>query len=165
MATTPESTTTPASPALARAIVYDRETHDYAMYLDGDLVGYARTYHDAERSLDALVAEILALHAGSALPLPPLDAVGETLVELAVSAGDPALFDEARAQLAGGATLVADGAGFWIDSVQVLPAPSRVGWPWACPCETAPCWHAALAEALTLSRERLVELVAEEVGR
>jgi hypothetical protein len=170
MATTPESTTIPSAPALARAIVYDRETHDYAMYLDGDLVGYARTYHDAERSLDALVAEILALHAASALPLPPLDAVGETLAELAVSAGDPALFNEARAQLDAGVTLVADGAGFWVDSCLVRPAPSRVGWPWACPCETAPCWHAALAEALTLTRERLLELASDdalvcEVGR
>jgi hypothetical protein len=27
-----------------KEIVYDRETHDYAMYLDGELVGFARTY-------------------------------------------------------------------------------------------------------------------------
>ena len=38
-------------------IVYDRETHDYAMYLDGELVGFARTYHDAEVTLDQLRLE------------------------------------------------------------------------------------------------------------
>lgn len=37
-----------------KEIVYDRETLDYAMYLDGELVGYARTYTEA---LDQLVFE------------------------------------------------------------------------------------------------------------
>ena len=35
-----------------KEIVYDRETHDYAMYLDGELVGFARTYHEAEVTLE-----------------------------------------------------------------------------------------------------------------
>lgn len=39
-------------------IVYDRSTHDYAMYLDGELVGFARTYNDAEISLANLRLEL-----------------------------------------------------------------------------------------------------------
>ena len=31
-----------------REIVYDKEARDYAAYLDGELVGFARTYADAE---------------------------------------------------------------------------------------------------------------------
>lgn len=42
-----------------KEIVYDRETHDYAMYLDGELIGFARTYHAAEVMLDQLVYELL----------------------------------------------------------------------------------------------------------
>lgn len=40
-------------------IRYDRFSRDYAMYLDGELVGYARTYHEAEVLLDDLVLERL----------------------------------------------------------------------------------------------------------
>jgi hypothetical protein len=43
-----------------KEIAYDRETHDYAMYLDGELVGFARTYHEAEVVLDQLVFELLS---------------------------------------------------------------------------------------------------------
>ena len=42
-----------------REIVYDRETRDYTMYLDGELVGFGRTYHEAEVTLDQLVFELL----------------------------------------------------------------------------------------------------------
>lgn len=42
-----------------KEIVYDRETRDYAMYLDGELVGFARTYHEAEVALDQLVFELM----------------------------------------------------------------------------------------------------------
>ncbi|GAB4214736.1 MAG: hypothetical protein OHK0022_53710 [Roseiflexaceae bacterium] len=42
-----------------KTIVYDRETRDYAMYLDGELVGFARTYLEAEITLDQLVFELM----------------------------------------------------------------------------------------------------------
>mgnify|MGYP001571940030 CR=1 FL=1 len=42
-----------------KEIAYDRETRDYAMYLDGELVGFARTYHEAEVTLDQLVFELI----------------------------------------------------------------------------------------------------------
>lgn len=41
-------------------IEYSHETHDYAMYLDGELVGFARTYHEAEITLDLLVLELMS---------------------------------------------------------------------------------------------------------
>lgn len=41
-------------------IIYDPETRDYAMYLDGELVGFARTYQEAEITLDQLVFELLS---------------------------------------------------------------------------------------------------------
>lgn len=43
-----------------REIIYDRETRDYAMYLDGELVGFARTYREAEITLDQLVFELMS---------------------------------------------------------------------------------------------------------
>jgi hypothetical protein len=43
-----------------KEIVYDRETRDYAMYLDSELVGFARSYHEAEVTLDQLVFELLS---------------------------------------------------------------------------------------------------------
>mgnify|MGYP006946108090 CR=1 FL=1 len=43
-----------------KEIVFDRESRDYAMRLDGELVGYARTYHEAEITLDELVFELLS---------------------------------------------------------------------------------------------------------
>jgi hypothetical protein len=42
-----------------KEIIYDCETHDFAMYLDGELVGFARTYHEAEITLDRLAEELL----------------------------------------------------------------------------------------------------------
>jgi hypothetical protein len=42
-----------------KEITYDRETRDYAMYLDGNPCGFARTYHEAEVTLDQLVWELL----------------------------------------------------------------------------------------------------------
>lgn len=61
-------------------IVYDRETHDYAMYLDGELVGFARTYHDAEVTLDQLRLE-QAQHAAPLLDpaLEPIPAPGTSI--------------------------------------------------------------------------------------
>ena len=48
-----------------KEIVYDRESRDYAMYLDGELVGFARTYHEGEVTLDQLVFDLLS---GGAVP-------------------------------------------------------------------------------------------------
>lgn len=41
-----------------KEILYSQETHDYAMYVDGELVGFARTYREAEVTLDQLVFEL-----------------------------------------------------------------------------------------------------------
>ncbi len=49
-----------------KEIVYDRETRDYAMYLDGELVGFARTYHEGEVTLDQLVFELITADAARA---------------------------------------------------------------------------------------------------
>jgi hypothetical protein len=42
-----------------KRIIYDPETRDFAMYLDGELVGFARTYQEAEATLDELISELL----------------------------------------------------------------------------------------------------------
>lgn len=42
-----------------KEIVYNRATRDYAMYLDGELMGFERTYHSAEVQLDQLVFDML----------------------------------------------------------------------------------------------------------
>lgn len=43
-----------------KEIVFDRETRDFAMRLDGELIGFARTHHEAEVTLDQLVFELLS---------------------------------------------------------------------------------------------------------
>ena len=48
------------TPILAqRDIVHEPETGTYAMYLDGELVGFARTHGEAEITLDELVYQQL----------------------------------------------------------------------------------------------------------
>jgi hypothetical protein len=69
MATAPYSTTAPG--AFRTFIVYDPETHDFAMFLNGDLIGFARTYQEAEVTLAALVCALLALQGGHVAPSPP----------------------------------------------------------------------------------------------
>lgn len=50
-----------------REIKYDRESKDFALYLSDangenfELVGYARSYHEGETTLDALVAELVGI--------------------------------------------------------------------------------------------------------
>lgn len=48
-----------AAPTTTKEIVFDRETRDYAMYLNGEFVGYAPCYHVAEVELDRLAYERL----------------------------------------------------------------------------------------------------------
>ena len=48
-----------------KEITYDPATRDYAMHLDGELIGFARTSHEAEVTLDRLV---FALLSGDYLP-------------------------------------------------------------------------------------------------
>ena len=43
-----------------KSIVYDRKTGDFAMHLNGELVGYAATYLQAESALNKLVYELLS---------------------------------------------------------------------------------------------------------
>lgn len=42
-----------------KEIRYCRKTKDYEMLLDGETVGYARTFQEAEVALDNLVFELL----------------------------------------------------------------------------------------------------------
>jgi hypothetical protein len=50
----------PRDATYRKEILYDRETRDYACYLDGELVFFARTYQEAESTLDQLVFELLS---------------------------------------------------------------------------------------------------------
>ena len=68
-----------------KEIVYDRETRDYAMYLDGELAGFARTYHEGEVTLDQLVLNLLSGQCwadATAKDAPPLvdDGVQECII-------------------------------------------------------------------------------------
>jgi hypothetical protein len=47
------------TPVFEKEIRYDRLTRDYAMYCDGQLVGFAATYHEAELALDQHVLELI----------------------------------------------------------------------------------------------------------
>jgi hypothetical protein len=56
---TKHSIAAPAIPETGKHIAYEPATRDYAMYLDGDLIGFARTYHEAETTLDQLAFDLL----------------------------------------------------------------------------------------------------------
>jgi hypothetical protein len=49
----------PAAATYAKAICYAPASRDFAMYLDGELVGFARNYAEAEQTLDELVYELI----------------------------------------------------------------------------------------------------------
>lgn len=59
MAATRKTTTAPTIPQDGKCIRYDRSTKDYACYLNGQFVGYAPTYHDAETNIANLYHEQL----------------------------------------------------------------------------------------------------------
>lgn len=56
---TSNSDSTKANATMNKEIKYDRASRDYAMYLNGELVGYASTYHDAEVELDYIASAII----------------------------------------------------------------------------------------------------------
>ncbi len=70
---------------LTKTIRYDRETRDFAMYLDGAYVGSRATHDQAETALDQLASDELA-HAAS----PIAAAVEGALERLATESGDAA---------------------------------------------------------------------------
>ena len=45
---------------MIKVIRYEPETRDFAYSLNGELLGFARTYADAEAALDALVHRLLS---------------------------------------------------------------------------------------------------------
>jgi hypothetical protein len=67
MAATRNSTTIPQD---GKCIRYDRETKDYACYLDGRLIGYAPNYSDGETLCEQTYYEQLA-HASAPEPVTP----------------------------------------------------------------------------------------------
>jgi hypothetical protein len=160
MSTAPTHSTT-----FAKSIVYDPESGDHTMYLDGEVVGFARTAHEAQTTLDQLVLELLS-HCSSALPtvpippafpLPPLETIVESLGILAAHDDDPTIYAEACQQLAAGVTIAAAGEDRLINGIRVRRAPllERWPWPWRCGCGEERCWHGALLEGILLGWERL----------
>ena len=93
------STTHPYSTTSATAIVADPECGDHVLYLDGTLVGFARTAHEAQTMLDQLARE-RHHDALSAFSLPPRDTIAEALVVLAAHDDEPTIYAEAARQLA-----------------------------------------------------------------
>jgi hypothetical protein len=51
-------------PAFTREIVYDYEARDYALYLSGELIGFARTHDEGETTLNELVSELIRAQTG-----------------------------------------------------------------------------------------------------
>lgn len=153
---------TPEIPAQGKYVFCDPITHDYAMYFDGGLVGYARTRPEAERSLDEVACERLYQRThwpAAPEPLPPVCAVAEALDDLERSASDPTIYAKARDQLAAQVPVTYAGQTRWIGGVVVTLAPigARWPWPWVCACGEARCWHGALCDAMLLAADRLAE--------
>lgn len=63
-----------------KAISYDPATRDFTLSLDGEIVGYARTYADGERTLNELVYSILT-HQQPEPPCPTCGSDGSACVD------------------------------------------------------------------------------------
>jgi hypothetical protein len=150
------STMHPHSTTSATAIMADPECGDHALYLDGSLVGFARTAHEAQTIFDQLARE-RHHDALSAFSLPPRDTIAEALGVLAAHDDEPSIYTEAARQLAAGVSITAAGPGRLIDGMLVCRAPLLEcwPWPWRCACGDARCWHGALLEGILLAWERL----------
>jgi hypothetical protein len=158
------STAHPHSITFAKSVVSHQESGDHTMYLDGELVGFARTHDEAETTLDHLVHELLtgnytAPSSAPTPPLPPTDTIAEALGVLAAHDNEPAIFADACLHLTEGVSISADGADCLIDGMPIRRAPPLESWPWPwrCACGEARCWHGALLEAILLAWERLGE--------
>ena len=159
------STTHPYSTTFHKSIVYDPESGDHAMYLGGELVGFACANQEAQTILDQLTLELLSNHSSTfptapippAFPLPPLDTMAESLGVLAAHDDAPAVYAEAARHLAQGVSITAAGPDRLIDGVRVRRAPLLEcwPWPWRCACGEERCWHGALLEGIVLAWERL----------
>jgi hypothetical protein len=152
------STMHPHSTTSATAIVADPECGDHEMFLDGALVGFARTAHQARTILDQLAHERHHDYPFS-IPLPPRDAIAEALDVLVAHDDEPSIYTEAARQLAHGVTIAAVGADRLIGGVRVRRAPPMEcwPWPWRCACGDQRCWHGALLEGILLAWEPLGE--------
>ena len=153
------STARSYSTTFAKSIVFDPQTQDHAMYLDGEIIGFARTEAEAQTTLDQLIRELLSTSPMSltAFPALTIDQVAEALGVLAAHDADPGIFAEALAHLAAGVTITADDADHLIDGMRVHRAPlgDSWPWPWRCTCGQARCWHGALLEGVLLAWEQL----------
>jgi hypothetical protein len=159
------STTHPYSTTSATAIMVDPECGDHALYLDGALVGFARTAHEAQTILDQLAHELQSGRSSTfpivpippAFPFPPRDTIAEALGVLAAHDNEPSIYAEAARQLAQGVSIIAAGPGRLIGGVLVRRAPLLEcwPWPWRCACGDQRCWHGALLEGILLAWERL----------
>ena len=75
-----------------KEIRYDRESKDFAMYLNGELIGYAPTYLKAEMQLNSLVHDILTRTAvADTADIPVEDALDvlNALAEVEAEAAEP----------------------------------------------------------------------------
>jgi hypothetical protein len=83
------------TPILAqRDIVHEPETGTYAMYLDGELVGFARTHGEGETTLDELVYQQLLSR-----PLSAAEALAHEMVSLHPSLSLTDALDIAREKI------------------------------------------------------------------
>ena len=157
-----------------KTITYDRETRDFAMYLDGELVGYEATRRAAEDALDALVYELLR-RGNVAPPAPAPDAapapadVAAACLAIAEECRDAAAGHtaqgngEAARDLAAAARAATKAAFYaveperarWVGSTLLVSSATAGGvvhavTPAGCSCEAGgrgrPCWHAALRQ-------------------
>lgn len=92
------------TPTYTKAIQYDPETRDFAMYCNGELVGFASSFQKAEDTLDALVYDLLQRDAATVEAM-EAEAVVEPVSELPtpaqVAAACTAIAEEYRDAAAG----------------------------------------------------------------
>ena len=109
---------------LTKDIRYDRETQDFALYLDGGFVGYARTRREAEERLDALVYDRLTKGVQASAELTNELAIADATVrvEAATERGDKAALAVAVSDLV---DAIADGLPGGRAALEANPLPDN----------------------------------------
>ena len=112
-----------------KSIRYDRETRDFAAYLNGELIGYFGKYSDAENALDQVAYDQL------------MDGVALTAAELDGGSDADVMAEEVAAAVAAPAGLEA--ACEHCDDTGLIPNGSGTGdqcggWADTCECQNPP---------------------------
>jgi hypothetical protein len=153
-----------------KVLIFNRETKDVDIEIDGEYIGTRATYSQAEDYADEYLTQLAELESRCAVKteteIPPIEVLAATAAELAEcaqQAGDRRnmnALNKATMHLYNGVQPTRTTGGWLIGSGTRENAVHRVSDTHGCSCEAASkgfaCWHAAMVEIIQVSQERAV---------